>query len=218
MRSYQSYLFDLDGTLLDTLDLILVSYRYTFSYILEKYDVKISVSEETLRGNVGIPLRESMEMYLIGNKIDLDDVIEVYKDYQQENWRKYVKVFDGVEETLEELKRMDRKIAIVTSRRLASAKLYCDQLGLGRVIDLYVTPEGVTHPKPHPESAFKAARLLNSEPADCLFVGDSIYDIRCAQAAGMDSALVQWGAATEEEVTKINPSYLIDRFTDLLGD
>ena len=218
MKSYQSYLFDLDGTLLDTIGLIIACYRHLFEHIQEKYEVVVSVSEETLRSNVGIPLRQTLEIYLEGTGVDIEEVIDEYRQYQLKIWKDYVKVFDGVIDTLKSLKSAKRNVAVVTSRYLKLTKLYSEHLGLAEFIDVYVTPDTVTESKPHPESAFKAAQLLNSKPAECLFVGDSIHDIRCAQAAGMDSALVLWGAASADEVEKINPSYVISRLVELVGE
>ena len=215
-NQYTTILFDLDGTLLDTVGLIISCYRHTFSYAAQKYNVTINISDNQIRGNIGLSLQDSMEIYCGSHNLDVEELINIYRVHQEQHWQKFVRVFDGAFELFEYIKSQQKHIAIVTSRKKETTTLYCKDLGLDQWVDLYITPDVVSSSKPHPESALKAAQLLNTAPTQCLFIGDSVFDIECAKNAGMDSALVPWGAMAEEERKKSNSTYLINKFADLI--
>lgn len=215
-KTYQAYLFDLDGTLIDTMPMIIACYRHVTEYVQQQYHAAICLSDEVIIRNTGLPLRPSLQLYYgqITN-VDLERLREEYTSYQTEVWKDYLSAYDGANECLAALRSAGKKIAIVTSRGEQYTKLYCAHVGFDKNIEHYITPESVSNPKPHPEAALKAAELLQTATADCLFIGDSSYDIDCACGAGMDSALVPWGAANSVAQSDNQPTYKISSYQDL---
>ena len=189
-NKYDAYLFDLDGTLINTIDLIV----HGVGHILPEF-TELAPTPDEIRKNVGVPIKKQFEIYL-GNKtgIDLDAVVKKYMEYQLSIWKDYVTLYDGIEELLEELHNRGKKMAIVTSRTLYSADLYMQELGIRKYFIAMVTPELTAKHKPDAGPALKAAELLGSTPDRSVMIGDSIFDIQCGRNAGMTTIFTDWGS------------------------
>lgn len=210
---YEAYLFDLDGTLLDSTDLILENTLYTLRHFGG------AVPEDDLvRRHIGIPLADQYKVYLgaAAPRFDIPRMLDFHMDHQLKVWKDYLRLFDGVPETLQGLKDRGARMAVVTSRRAQSARTYAEGLGIWHFMDEWITPETTAKHKPDPEPAREALRRLGTAPERSLFVGDAVFDIACGRGAGCDTAYVAWGYLPSADV-RPEPTWVLDRIGDLLA-
>ncbi len=211
MKSYNYYLFDADGTLIDTTELI---YR-CFVNTCKTYG-GFELDRETIVSHIGIPLRKQLETYL-GTLSDqrAQEISAFHMNYQLSIFEDHLALFPGVLEGLKTLREMGRKLAIVTSRKLDTLEHYTRHLKIFDFFDVVVTPESTVLHKPDPEPALKALQLLGTDdPSKALFVGDAVFDINCGKAAGMDTAFVSW---SHNDLNRLGvvPTYIIKDFSEL---
>jgi pyrophosphatase PpaX len=211
MKDYANYLFDADGTIIDTMGLIVRCFEYTCKRF---GNVVIPVPE--IQKNVGLTLRSQMELYLGPLTDERFEIISgEHMAYQLKLYPGYLRTFPGVPESLALLKQAGKKCAVVTSRRRNTLDLYLKETKLYDYFDALVSPENTQHHKPHPEPAFAALALLDAEIGDTVFVGDSNFDIDCAAAAGLDSVFVNWSSNDPAELNA-KPTYCIDDMRELV--
>ena len=135
MKTYDSYLFDADGTLFDTVDLIC----RCFQYVAEKYAGK-TMDRETIIDGIGLPLKSQLLTHL-GSGLDQDLILDDYVQYQLAIMEDCICPFPHVGETLEILKSAGKKLAVVTSRRRFSLERILQSTDTARYFDILVTPE-----------------------------------------------------------------------------
>ncbi len=211
MKQYEAYLFDIDGTLLDTTELIFRCFQNT----CRRFG-GFEVSREQVVGNIGLTLRDQMEIYF-GKLSDerYDELQKAHMKHQRTIYKDYLKMFPGVPETLQRLKEKSCRIAAVTSRRLESLVLYLEETEIKAFFDVLITPESTTQHKPAAEPALKALEELGTEAHQALFVGDSLFDIKCGIAAGTDTAFVLW-SHNDSSAMEVKPTMAIHRISELL--
>jgi pyrophosphatase PpaX len=207
-------LFDFDGTLVDTTEMIYQSMRHAASTVLGRDDIP----RETLLANVGQPLPRQME------SIDAEkseSLLEAYRRHHEENHDALIREFPGIEESLSRLQFAGIKVAVVTSKRRVSVEMALKHFpGLRTVVDRFVTLEDTTEHKPHPGPLLRGLELLGGVPRDeAAYVGDSPFDVEAARAAGLTSVAVSWGAFSEDRLREAKPDHLvpdIDSAVDVL--
>jgi pyrophosphatase PpaX len=204
-------LFDLDGTLIDSIELILNSARYAF----RKLDRECPSDQEWLTG-VGIPLFTMFGRYA-RDEADKAALIAAYREYQMEHHDRLIRCYDAVLETVIELRRRGHELAIVTSKSEYLALRALNQVGLARHIDTIVGCDGSSRHKPDPEPVMIALHRLGYAPCDAIFVGDSIHDILAGNAAGVRTAAALWGPFTRADLEPGNPSTWLETISDLLA-
>ncbi|RLL46635.1 pyrophosphatase PpaX [Oceanobacillus piezotolerans] len=200
-------LFDLDGTLIDTNELIIASFTHTFKH----YELNFT-REEIIEFN-GPPLVETF------TNIDpdrVDEMIDVYREHNLRVHDNYVEAFPYVLETLKQLKERDIKIGIVTTKMTDSVNRGLKIAKLEGLFDTMVTLDDVTHPKPHPEPVLKAMKALDAKASTTLIVGDNSHDIESGQNAGVKTAGVAWSFKGRERLQQLNPTYMLEDMRDLL--
>lgn len=207
-------LFDFDGTLVDTTEMILQSMRHATSSVLGRDDF----SREELLANVGQPLPRQMELFDAG-KAEL--LLEAYRAHHEEHHDALIAEFPGVDEALSRLRAAGARIVVVTSKRRRSVEMALEMFpGLDLVVDRFVTMEDTERHKPHPEPLLKGLELMGGVPKDeAVYVGDSPFDVQAAKAAGLRSVAVSWGAFSEDSLREAEPDHLvpdIDSVVDLL--
>ena len=206
-------LFDFDGTLVDTTELIHQSLRHAAREVLGREDF----SREALLRNVGRPLPRQMEAILVesgmaeGEAERVEELLQVYRLYNEENHEALIREFPGVEDALARLQSAGVETAVVTSKRRASVELALRSFPrLGAVVTRFVTMEDTTQHKPHPEPLLTGLELLGNVPKEeAAYVGDSPFDVAAAKAAGLTSVAVRWGAFTEEALRAADPDHLV---------
>lgn len=208
-------LFDFDGTLVDTTELIYQSMRHATSEVLGRDDL----SREALLANVGQPLPRQMELLAEGERVE--DLLQSYRLHNEEHHDALIEEFPGIENSLARLQAGGVEVAVVTSKRRFSVEMALQSFpGLGEVVDRFVTMEDTREHKPHPEPLLKGLELLGGVPKDeAAYVGDSPFDVAAAKAAGLASVAVSWGAFSEDALREAGPDHLvpdIDSAVDVL--
>lgn len=202
------FLFDLDGTLLDTTPLIIASFKHTM-----KTTLGLDLTDEQIKARLGEPLMLTMEHYCRERR---DELVECYRVYNIEHHDELTKPFPKVRETLVSLKERGCHLAVVSSKmRPTIAK----GLALARIQDLFETVVGMEDTKEHkpdPAPLLEAMRRIDAAPAVTAMVGDSPFDLQAARHAGVLSVGVGWSAYSREELQRYEPDLIVDGMPDLL--
>jgi pyrophosphatase PpaX len=206
-------LFDFDGTLVDTTELIYQSMRHAAGEVLGR-----EIPRETLMANVGQPLPRQMELL---DAERAEALLESYRLHNEEHHDALIQEFPGIEESLARLRSAGVKITVVTSKRRPSVEMALKKFpGLGEVVDCFVTMEDTAEHKPNPAPLLKGLEFLGDvSPEKAAYVGDSPFDVAAAKAAGITSVAVSWGAFSEDTLRSAEPDHLvedIDAAVDLL--
>ncbi len=210
MKSYSTYLFDADGTLIDTVGLIVRCFQHTCGVF-----GGLRVPAHEIEKSVGFSLRKQMELYF-GSLTDerFDELAKEHMDFQLKHYREYLRLFPGVAEGLACLSAAGKRLAVVTARKRFTLELYLKEMGIFDVFEAVVTLENTTRHKPDPEPALEALRLLSASREDALFIGDSRFDLECAHNAGVDCAFVNWSCNHLSEMNA-KPTFCIDDLREL---
>jgi len=137
-----------------------------------------------------------------------------YMNYQLSIYKKYLKSFPAIVESLEILKSKNNKLAVVSSRKRQSLTIFLKDTGMLDYFDILVSPEDTQKHKPDPAPALKAISMLGAEKRKTLFIGDSVYDIECGKNAGIDTAFVVW-SNTDRNLLKVKPTFYINNMMEL---
>ncbi|WP_346888410.1 pyrophosphatase PpaX [Clostridium sp. UBA1056] len=204
----KAILFDLDGTIIDTNELILTS----FDYVLNNY-LGLNIGREEILESFGVPLKDVMNHY---EKERAEELVNEYIRYSLDSHDKYIKSYDHVEEGLIKLKNKGLKVAIVTSKRRGTALRGLNCFDLEKYFDVIITPEDSKKHKPDGEPVLKACEALNVNPEETIMVGDSHNDILCGKNAGSKTCLVNYTALDIEKIKTYKPDFTIDRIEDII--
>ncbi|AQQ52654.1 pyrophosphatase PpaX [Planococcus lenghuensis] len=207
-NAFQALLFDFDGTLLDTNELI----EQTFLGVLDEFFPGRYTSEDVISFN-GPPLHETFKAVA---PEQTEQLIKAYRELNQELHDDLVKEYDGVRETVRLLKARGHKLAIVSTKRRSVIERGLALMDLGDVFDLIISLDDVTHAKPHPEPVQLALEKLGVQAEHALMIGDNSHDIEGGQNAGVRTAGVAWSAKGEVFLARFNPDFMLTHISDLL--
>lgn len=210
-KPFKAVLFDLDGTLLDTHDLILSSFRHATSTVLGRV-----IPDEQLLAKVGQPLDVQMRDFSDDPAVQ-NLLVETYREHNHAVHDSQVKVFAGVPEMLEQLAEAGMRMAVVTSKRQALAWRGLEVCGLARYMEFVVAPDVFPEHKPAPGPVLHACELMGLSHDECAYVGDSPYDVMAGNGAGCDTFAATWGMFALDEITACDPTYLVEKPLDLPG-
>ena len=210
MAAIQTVLFDLDGTLIDSIRLILDSYHHT----LAAHGIPPRTDDHWLRG-VGTPLSVQFAEWRddVGK---LETMVATYREYNLAHHDRMVTVYPGVVTALGAIRAAGRRTGLVTSKNRQGALRGLTLVRLEAMMDVLVCADEVTNPKPHPEPVEKAVALLGADPATTVYVGDSIHDMVSGRAAGVRTAAALWGPFGREHLELASPDYWLETPADLL--
>jgi pyrophosphatase PpaX len=196
-------LFDFDGTLVDTTELIYQSLRHATGEVLGR-----EIPRDILMANVGQPLPRQMELI---DAERAEALLESYRLHNEQHHNSLIGEFPGVEVSLARLRSSGIGIVVVTSKRRFSVEMALEKFpGLGEVVDRFVTLEDTAEHKPHPAPLLKGLEFLGGvSPEEAAYVGDSPFDVAAAKAAGVKSVAVSWGAFSENTLRPAGPDYLV---------
>ncbi len=208
---WDAVLFDLDGTLADTIPLILTCFRQT----MLKHRPREEPDEARLLASIGRPLCDTMHDFE-PDPIEADRLRATYMAFQHTVHDEMVTAFPGAVEEVERLVGRGTPIAIVTSKgREMTDRTMC-VCGLTPHFSTVITATDVVHAKPHPEPVFMALEALGvGVGRRVLFVGDSPHDIHAGKAAGVTTMAVPWGATSEAGLRAAAPDHLIQSWSEL---
>ncbi len=211
MSQLQTVLFDLDGTLIDSIRLILDSYHHT----LTQHNLPARSDEEWLRG-VGTPLHVQFSHWHDSPEM-LEAMIATYREFNLKHHDRMVTVYPGVVEAVRQIKSSGIQTGLVTSKNRQGALRGLALVGLEALMDVMVCADEVSNPKPHPEPVEKAVALLGADPGRTVYVGDSIHDMHSGRAAGVKTAAALWGPFGRSHLESAGPDYWLEKPEDLVG-
>jgi len=202
-------LFDLDGTLIDSIGLILASMRYAFA----KCEREAPSDAEWLTG-VGTPLRTMFERYS-PDEAALDAFIAAYREHQFAHHDELVTSYPDVPETVAALARAGHPLALVTSKTETLARRGLTRVGIVDQFGVIIGCDSCERHKPHPEPVLTALHRLGYQPHEAAFVGDSVHDMAAGNAAGVLTVAALWGPFTRAELAGASPDEFLERIADL---
>jgi pyrophosphatase PpaX len=205
----QTVLFDLDGTIIDTNELIIQSFLHTFEGIVDP-----PMTREFIIPNMGRPLVEQMVHF--SGREQVDDLVKKYRDFNVTRHDEFVKEFPHVKETLAALHAAGVKLGVVTSKIRLTTEMGLKLCGLYEYFGTIVTVEDVENPKPHPEGIQRALRELGGDVSSAAMVGDSHYDIEAGKNADVVSVGVAWSLKGMDYLKGYGPTHIIDDMRELL--
>ena len=194
-------MFDFDGTLMSTNDLIIKSFQHTYRTLLgaEK-------PIEEITNNFGEPLNVTMKKQF-GDMAE--EAIHIYRSFHFDRFEELVEIFPGMDMVVKKLKKMGYKTALVTSRLRKTTLQGLEKYKLEEHFDHITTIDEIKNHKPDPESIYVTLEKLGVQPEEAIMIGDSRYDILCAKNAGCRSVLVDWSVMNQEERLTLKPDYII---------
>lgn len=209
MNKFKYVFFDLDGTLIDTVPLILESFNYTFMH----HFGHTRPEEETI-SYIGMPLINHLKEIYPGKE---EELAKTYREYNERKHDSSIAIFIGIYDLIKTLYEKGIVLGVVTSKRQALA---IKGLKIFNLMDYFLFVNGSEASqkhKPDGEPLIKAMEKANVKNKDeVLYVGDSPLDILCAKNAGVKSAAVAWTYSPIEELKKVNPDIFIEKPIDLL--
>jgi pyrophosphatase PpaX len=210
MPDLQTILFDLDGTLIDSVDLIVDSYHYAYA----AHGLPAQSREAILAG-IGTPLRT-----VFGRITDDPGMIAAwiatYREYNLAHHDARVRAYDGTVAMVRQLKASGHRLGLVTSKNRAGALRGLALVGLADAMEVIVGADDVVNPKPHAEPVERALKVLDMPAESCIYVGDSHHDIHSGRSAGTWTAGVTWGPFDRAHLEIAAPDYICDTPQDLL--
>lgn len=209
VTTYKALLFDLDGTLLNTNELIIESFLHISG---DKFPGKYD--RESVIPFLGPSLRETFDGI---DPVQTESLILSYRAWNEEQHDQMVTAFDGVVETLQKLKNQGYKLAIVSTKRRSMIDRGLQLVGCQSLFDTIVGYEDVSNTKPDPEPILLALEQLNVSKENALMIGDNFHDIVGGQRAGVDTAAVAWSIKGEAFLATFDPTYMLQHISDLLS-
>ena len=210
-RKLPAILFDLDGTLIDSIELILSAARHAFSL---RDGPAPSDAEWTAL--IGTPLADQFRRFAATPE-EFEMLLARYREFQREHHDRMVRCYDGVPEVVRMLRAAGHPIAIVTSKAEAMAMRALRHVALDAQIDLLVGSDATSRHKPFPDPVLHALERLDVRATDAIFVGDSPHDIAAGNAAGVTTVGALWGPFARETLEAAGASYVIDDIRALGG-
>lgn len=201
-------LFDFDGTLLDTNELIIQTFQYVLgNHYPGRYE-RIDILPF-----LGPTLHESFD------SIDPEKTEQLIVEYRAWNKSMHDELsseFDGVSETMRLLKAAGMKMAIVSTKRTEMIMKGLELLDVKGVFDEVIAMDDVTRTKPDPEPILLALERLGATADEALMIGDNYHDIVGGKNAGVRTAGVAWSAKGEAFLQTFNPDYMLQHISELL--
>jgi pyrophosphatase PpaX len=206
--AFSVVLLDLDGTLINTNDLIVTSFQHTF-----REQLGLEVPTETIFQYFGEPLPTTMARYSQERALELTDF---YRAFNSANHDMLVKQFEGMQQALGAMLAARVKLGVVTSKRTDLALRGLRVCGMEPYFGTVVGMDQTEKHKPEPDPIYRALDQLGAVPGDhVLMVGDSTFDILCGRNAGVKTAAVGWTVIERELLTRISPDYWVEEPSEL---
>ena len=208
LRRY-AVLFDLDGTLIDSIGLLLASMKHTFS----GREGRAPTEEEWIDG-IGTPLAEQLSPF-VESEEDTLALVARYRAYQRQYHDRLTNPYEGVLETLEQLYNWGHPLGVVTSKSNEMMERGLRHTGMDVYMKTMIGCDSCALHKPDPFPVRMALDELGYEPHEAVFVGDSPHDIASGNAAGVSTIAALWGPFTKSQLALYKPTLYLKRITDL---
>ncbi len=209
---YNTIIFDLDGTLLNTLDDIADSINIMLAG--EGYPAR---SREDVREFIGNGAKNLVRKALpeTASEEAVARCLAVYRKIYLDNMFQKTGPYEGIDHTLKELKSLGVKIGVVSNKPHDATREMCE-FYFGGILDAVIGDNPERKKKPAPDNIFEILKLLGSDKAKTLYVGDSDVDMETAKNSGLDCAGVTWGYRSEETLTEHGADYIVENPSQLI--
>lgn len=210
-RQIKAILYDLDGTILDTNELIIVSFLHALAG-----EVSPEFGREHIIPSMGLPLRHQFQQFV--GRDHVDELVAKYRAFNNEAHDKYVRAFPHVQSVLQHVHERGIKQGVVTSKIRMTSLRGLEYIAVAPYIvsEAIVTIDEVTKPKPHPEGIIRALQALNVEPHEAIMLGDSAVDMQAATAAGVLPVGVSWSLKPISQLRDSGAAAIINDMRQLL--
>ena len=215
MPGFDPVLFDLDGTVVDTVELITESFRHASRVVFGR-----ALPDEQFMAYVGQPLMQQMRL------LSPDHAQQLYDAYREYNLRRHdelIRSYAGIEPALLALRAAGRRLGLATSKSADTTEMAFRALGMREHFDVVVTASDTTAHKPSPEPLLLCLERLAAQrpgepidPSAAIYIGDSPYDIQAGRAAGMATAAVTWGIFSRKDLEDARPDHVAQEPGDLV--
>jgi pyrophosphatase PpaX len=209
-QSPAAILFDLDGTLVDSIELIVAAAMNAFACRPGPCP-----SEAQIRNTIGRPLPTTFGPWLVDDD-DLPFLISKYREYQLEHHDRLTNPYEGIVDAVSTLHALGHPMAIVTSKVGFMAERALVHTGLASYMRCVIASDTTTKHKPDPEPVLVALERLGAGSDEAIFVGDSPYDMQAARAAGVHALGVSWGAFMEDVLLAAGAEAMIRQPAELV--
>lgn len=207
----QGVLFDLDGTLLDTHDLILASFRHATRAVLG-----VQIPDEKLMARVGVPLLDQMGDFTDDPAMQ-QELVDVYREHNARVHDELVRIFPGVQASVETLREKGLALGVVTSKRSDIARNGLRVFGLEDAFAFVIGSDSCARHKPDPDPVLLGCERLGLDPSVCAYVGDSPFDLQASRAAGTYTVAATWGMFPEAVLLAEHPDAVCRAPKELVG-
>jgi len=215
-NKYKLLVFDFDGTLVDSLDGIVKS----FNYVLDSFKYP-KIKREDIEKNIGFPLINISEHILkvinkeLPDNIDIDKYIAMYREYYVKEGYKFSKLYNGIFDFLQKLKKQDKQIAILTNRSIDTTNQILNWLNVRYFFDVVTSGETINKRKPDPEGLFIIMEKTNIAASETIMIGDTIIDIDTAVNGNIDSCFVRYGYGGFIDEVEKKATFILDNFANI---
>ncbi|MFN7019090.1 MAG: HAD family hydrolase [Fimbriimonadales bacterium] len=209
--SLRAILFDIDGTLLDTVDLIVRALDYTYQKHLG-----IALPRDEIRRLIGLPLK--VQMRYLDDRIAGNAPHELMEADEVAYYKAHRDLERAVTEAVAAVRAAYSKgyaVGLVTSKNREELSLSLPKLAIDDSVDVIVTADDTERHKPAPDPVLKALERLQVAPAQAIYIGDTVFDLTCGRAAGVQVGAVAWGAHLPEDLRAAQPDYYFETPADL---
>lgn len=185
MKNITTLLFDFDGTLMDTTNVIVESWQQVYKEITGSEG-----DEEIILATFGTILGEALEEAFPGEPVE--KLVNIYRSYHYDHFLELIELYPGIRDMLDRAKDEGYRMALVTSRLKKTAMLAVEEFGLDEYFEVIITADDCTGHKPDPEPINITLEKMGERPENAVMVGDTLLDRHCAKNAGAGSVLVSW--------------------------
>lgn len=217
LTDVNAVLFDLDGTLVNTIPLIFECYRHT----LQAHLPGLEIPRRVIVGNLGRSLDDILRDFAVaGGAADPDalgrEMLETYRSFQRDHLDALIQPYEGMREALAGLRERGVVLGLVTSKVEWAARLSYQRYGFGEFLSVRVFHDDTVRHKPDPEPLLFAAAKGGLVPAHTAYVGDSVHDMAAGRAAGMKAIGALWGPSEREDLERSGADELAREPRELL--
>jgi 5'-nucleotidase len=208
----RAVIFDLDGTVVDSVELIVESFRHATETVLGQ-----TFTRQEMIANVGKPLLEQMALI---DAERADELVRVYREFNHREHDRMLSLYSGMDHLIRALRAQGVRVGLVTSKSRPTTQMAFDLTGIEPLFHATVCYEDTERNKPHPEPIEHCAGLLGIPVAEAAYIGDSPYDLQAARSAGVWSVGVSWGVFGEDVLLAERPdrmAHTVEELARILG-